>query len=197
MQDVVEEAQAKVIATGRNAAEQRQTRQALRRAVPGAKVRSSGFTNVFVLEAPGDSLAIAQQVTQQCAARIGHATAVIAETISQTEHIQEAVVRVGLEQVSRDETFCFRLRKRGSHWLRAPTPEIEVQIGSALWLALQERDGERPGVELREPDVLILAEVLGPTTAVGIVRKAWREATAMPEAVAKVETLPPEPQDDQ
>jgi tRNA(Ser,Leu) C12 N-acetylase TAN1 len=190
VQEVEEEGQAKVIVTGRNAAEQRQTRRALRRAVRGSKVRSSGFTNVFLLEAPGDALVIAQQLTQQCADRIGHASAVRAETVSETARVLEAVVNVGLQQVGRDETFCFRLRKRGRHRLEAPTPEIEVQIGSALWLALQERDGERPGVKLKEPDVLVLAEVLGPTTAVGIVRKAWREAPAKPAAAEKAETLP-------
>jgi tRNA(Ser,Leu) C12 N-acetylase TAN1 len=171
-------ARAKVIVTGRSALEWRQTRQALRRAIPGSNVRGGGFTNVFVVDAPGDALAIAERVTQECAGLIGHATAVITETLSSPDSVQDAVVRVGLAQVKREETFCFRLRKRGAHLLFAPTPEIEVQIGSALWLALQERDGERPGVELRDPDILVLAEVLGPTTAVGIVRKAWRKAPA-------------------
>jgi tRNA(Ser,Leu) C12 N-acetylase TAN1 len=115
----------------------------------------------------------------------------MAETVSETARVLEAVVRVGLQQVGRDESFCFRLRKRGTHLLEAPTPEIEVQIGSALWLALQKRDGERPGVELKEPDVLVLAEVLGPMTAVGIVRRAWRAVSAKPERTERDKTLPP------
>jgi tRNA(Ser,Leu) C12 N-acetylase TAN1 len=194
VQEVEEEARVRVIVTARSALEQRQTRQALRRAIPGSKVQSSGFTNVFVLEAPGDALAIAQQLTQQCADRTGHATAVIAEAVSEPARLREAVVRVGLAHVKRDETFCFRLRKRGAHLLQAPTPEIEVDIGTALWLALEERDGTRPGVELRDPDVLVLAEVLGPMTAVGIVRKAWREAASRPEPVEEIKG-PPSPTD--
>jgi tRNA(Ser,Leu) C12 N-acetylase TAN1 len=193
--DVEKEARARVIVTARSALEQRQTHQALRRAVPGSKVRSSGFTNVFVLEAPGDALAIAQQLTQQCSARIGHATAVIAETVSEPARLLETVVRVGLEHVRRDETFCFRLRKRGAHLLEAPTPQSEVQIGTALWLALEGRDGTRPGVELRDPDVLVIAEVLGPTTAVGIVRKAWREAPSRSQMAEEAEAPPPTPPD--
>jgi tRNA(Ser,Leu) C12 N-acetylase TAN1 len=31
-----------------------------------------------------------------------------------------------------------------------------------------------PQVDLADPDVKVIAEVLGPSTAVGIVRKAWR-----------------------
>jgi tRNA(Ser,Leu) C12 N-acetylase TAN1 len=155
-------------------------------------VRASGFTNVFILDAPGEPLAIAEHVTRECADRIGHASAVIEETISETAHLQDAVVRVGLAQVTKDETFCFRLRKRGIHLLEAPTPEIEVQIGTALWLALQARDGSRPGVDLRNPDVLVLAEVLGPTTAVGISRKAWRTPPAVAGEAATTET-PPQP----
>jgi len=83
-------------------------------------------------------------------------------------------VRVGLAQVAADESFCFRLRKRGSHLLAAPTPQLEVEIGSTLWLALKERHGRRPKVDLEDPDVLVLAEILGPTAYVGIIRKAWR-----------------------
>jgi tRNA(Ser,Leu) C12 N-acetylase TAN1 len=188
--EVEDKAWAKVIVTARSALEQRQTRQALRRAIPGSKVRSSGFTNVFVLEAPGDPLDIAQRLTEECGERIGHASAVMAEVASEPAPVLEAVVRIGLQQVGRDETFCFRLRKRGEHLLGAPTPEIEVEIGSGLWLALQERDGKRPGVELREPDVLVLAEVLGPTTAVGIVRKAWRGEPSKPEAGEKTASIP-------
>jgi tRNA(Ser,Leu) C12 N-acetylase TAN1 len=193
VQALEQEARAKIIVTGRNALEWRQTRQALCRIVPGSKVRAGGFTNVFVVEAPGDALAIAERITQECAALIGHATAVITETASLPNSVQEAAVRVGLAYVKPEDTFCFRLRKRGAHLLFTPTPQIEVQIGSALWLALQDRDHERPGVELKDPDVLVLAEVLGPTTAVGIVRKAWRRTPKKSEPERGESPAPPHP----
>lgn len=179
-----EGARARVIVTGRSALERRQTRRALRLAAPGSKVRGGGFTNVYVVEAPGDPLAVAERLTCECAAQIGHATAIITETASDLEHVQEAAAKVGLEHVGPGESFCFRLRKRGVHLLEAPTPELEVQIGGAIWLALQSRDGAPPRVDLEHPDVLVLAEVLGPVTAVGVSRKAWREAA---EASARVE----------
>ena len=155
----------------------------------------SGFTSVFVVETDGDPLAAAERLTRECADSIGHATAVVAEVVSEPQRLREAAVRVGLERVGADESFCFRLRKRGVHLLEAPTPQLEVEIGSAIWLALQERDGEPPKVDLRDPDVLVLAEVLGPTTAVGVVRKAWRAPG--PKAGEAGETPTPRGQDGQ
>jgi tRNA(Ser,Leu) C12 N-acetylase TAN1 len=184
-----QEAWAKVIVTGRNALEQRRTRRALRRAVAGSLVRSAGFTCVDIVEAPGNPLEIAERLTRECGDRIGHATAVIVEVVSEPDRVREGAVRVGLDHVGPDESFCFRLRKRGTHLLEAPTPQIEVEIGTALWKALEERDGTRPGVDLRDPDVLVIAEVLGPTTAIGLVRKAWKTQPS-PQAGA---SAPPPP----
>lgn len=126
------------------------------------------------MEAAGDPFEIAERLTRECDARIGHATAVVAEEESEPEPIQEAAVRAGLKNVGPEETFCFRVRKRGSHRLTAPTPQLEFDIGSAIWLALQERDGKPPKVRLKAPDVMVIAEVLGPVTAIGIIRKAWK-----------------------
>ena len=168
------EPQATVIVTARDILAQRQTRRALRRVSPDARVRGAGFTGVFVVEASGDAIELAARLTRECADSIGHATAVLAEELSEPVRLRDAVVRVGLAQVAADESFCFRLRKRGSHLLAAPTPQLEVEIGSTLWLALKERHGRRPKVDLEDPDVLVLAEILGPTAYVGIIRKAWR-----------------------
>jgi hypothetical protein len=52
---------------------------------------------------------------------------------------------------------------------------LEQEIGSAIWTALEEKHGAKPSVRLRDPDVAVVAEVLGPTTAVGIARRTWRE----------------------
>lgn len=183
------EAHARVIVTGRSLLEARRTVRALRRALPGFWVHGTGFTGVFVVEAEGDPLEIAERVMRKCGNRIGHATAVAAEATSEVEPVKEAAVRVGLTHVAPGESFCFRVHKRGSHLLTAPTPELELNIGSAIWHALEERDGRAPRVDLKSPDVTVIAEVLGPVTAVGVVRKAWK-ALAAPEE-EEAEAAPP------
>ena len=67
------------------------------------------------------------------------------------------------------------LEQRGAHGYAEPRPELEYAVGGAVWDALARRDGTRPRVDLTRPDVLVNAEVLGPTTLVAIVRRAWRD----------------------
>lgn len=187
---------AKVIVTARRPRQGRRIRSALRRAIPGAEVRGAGFSSVYVLEADGDPLEIAGRLTVECSSCVGHATAVLAEEVSEQERLRGAAVRVGLEHVGPRESFCFRLRKRGSHWLQQATPQLETEIGSAIWLALQEHHGSRPTVNLEDPDVLVLAEVLGPRTAIGIVRKSWtKQQRASGQATAPPESRPDESTD--
>jgi hypothetical protein len=52
---------------------------------------------------------------------------------------------------------------------------IEQEIGGAIWIALEEKYSEKPRVRMKNPDVVIVAEVLGPITAVGISRTIWRK----------------------
>jgi tRNA(Ser,Leu) C12 N-acetylase TAN1 len=86
----------------------------------------------------------------------------------------EAATRVGLDQIAPGESFAFRIHKRGTHGYSEPTPELESTVGGAIWDGLERRDGLAPHVDLSQPDVLVNAEVLGPTTLVGIVRAGWK-----------------------
>ena len=165
---------AKLIVTSRELYAIRQTIAALRATVTGARIRRAGFRGIFILEAEGDALELAKRVNQECFQSIGRATAVLAEVQSTLEPIKEAAVKIGTEQIDEDEKFCFRLHKRGSHLLEQETPKLEYEIGGAIWVALQQKFGKRPNVDLKNPDITVVAEVLGPNTAVGILRKAWR-----------------------
>jgi tRNA(Ser,Leu) C12 N-acetylase TAN1 len=60
------------------------------------------------------------------------------------------------------------------HGLGENTPKLEDEIGSAISEALQLKNGKKPVVDLDEPDVTVVAEVLGPVTMIGVLRKAWR-----------------------
>ena len=51
-----------------------------------------------------------------------------------------------------------------------------------MWRALEQKYGKKPSVDLEDPDVAVVAEVLGPWTAIGISKKAWKEMkVGMPE----------------
>jgi tRNA(Ser,Leu) C12 N-acetylase TAN1 len=181
----------KLVVTSRAPFTARRTRAALRRAVFPARITRPGFRSVFVVEAPGGPAELARQVYQDCAQRIGRATAVLAEVESKPESIKEAAVRIGTETIAPKESFCFRLHKRGLHNLPEQTPKIERDIGGAINDAVQAKTGEKPRVDLSDPDLTIEAEVLGPTTLVGILRKEWMPLT--PEEEVKPTYSQPQP----
>jgi len=171
---------AKLIVTSAGLEPARHTRFALKAAVPTARIRRTGLKGIFSLEAEGDVFELAKLIFRECSQRIGHATVVLAEVESRFEPIKETAVRIGREQISSGESFCFRIHKRGAHYLEQDTLTIEQEIGGAIWTALEQKYGAKPSVKLKNPDVAIVAEVLGPLTAVGIYRRAWREQLAAP-----------------
>lgn len=63
MQPVNERGRAKLIVTCREPYAARLTKAVLKKAAPGARVRSSGFRFTLILEAEGDIMEIAQRVT--------------------------------------------------------------------------------------------------------------------------------------
>jgi tRNA(Ser,Leu) C12 N-acetylase TAN1 len=162
---------AKLIVTSRGFEEVRQMIAAVRRALPEAHIRRTGFRGVVELEAKGRSLELACKLAQECPLDIGRVVAVLAEVQSTFEAIKETAVKIGAEHIREDEKFCFRLHKRGAHWLELETPKLEYEIGGAIWVALKQKFGREPRVDLKNPDVTVVAEVLGPNTAVGILRK--------------------------
>lgn len=164
----------KLIVTARSLFGAGKTRSILKRELPDAHVRKSGFKGIFVLESEGDPLEMAARVARECAENIGRVVAVFAEAPSRFEPIRDSAVGIGAEHIGENESFAFRIVKRGAHWLDTDTPAIEYEIGGAIWVALHEKYGKRPPVNLKDPDVTIIAEVLGADTVVGILRKEWR-----------------------
>ncbi|MBI4529312.1 MAG: hypothetical protein HY695_36395 [Deltaproteobacteria bacterium] len=169
---------ARVIVTTESLERIREARSSLKSALPDARIRSAGFKGIFIVEVDGDALELARRIQQECSASIGRATAVVAEVQSRFDLIKEAAVQAGRNQIRADERFCFRLHKRGSHWLEKDTLSIEREIGGEIWQALEQKYGTKPLVDLKNPDTTVVAEVLGPTTAIGILRKEWRREHA-------------------
>ena len=150
------------------------TLHAVKTALPSAETRGAGFTGIFLVADRGDALELAQWLTRTCSEQVGRVMAVLACVPSTARSIREAAVTVGMEQIDEGQTFRFRLRKRGAHSLEQDTPVLEGEIGGAIWVALERKYGAKPRVNLKNADVTIAAEVLGPTTLVGIVKPAWR-----------------------
>ena len=166
---------AKLIVTSAGQEKARDTRFALKTSIPIARVRRTGLKGIFSLEAEADVIELAKLIYRECRQHIGHVTAVLADVESRFEPIKDAAVRVGLEWIGKEESFCFRIHKRGAHFLEHDTLTLEQEIGGAIWIALKEKHGANPSVRLKNPDIAIVAEVLGPITAVGVSRRAWRE----------------------
>jgi tRNA(Ser,Leu) C12 N-acetylase TAN1 len=165
----------KLIVTSRGLEPVRSLRSALRRAVPGARVRSTGFRGILALEGEGDPSEVAQLVYDECQQSVGHVTAVLARVESNEESIGEATVRIAAAQIGPEESFCFRVNKRGTHGLEKDTAALEREIGGAICTALERKNSGKPKVNLKNPDVIVTAEIMGPVAVIGITRKSWRE----------------------
>jgi len=168
------ENKARLIITSKDFYAVRKTVSALKKLIPDARVRPTGFRAIFALEAEGDPNELASRIMQDCSRFVGHVTTILSEVESRVDPIKDIAVKVGAEQIGQDESFAFRLNKRGSHWLNEETPKLERDIGGAIWKALKEKYGKEPKVNLGSPDVAVIAEVLGPNTAIGVSRKKWR-----------------------
>lgn len=166
----------KLIVTSRGLQPARYLRSALRSAIPGARVRGTGFRGIFALEAEGDPAELAKLVYDECSQSIGHATAVLATVESREEPIKDAAAQIGAAQIGPEDSFSFRLHKRGAHGLEQDTSKLEREIGGAIWVVLEGKYTKKPKVNLKNPDITVIAEILGPIAAVGISRRAWRES---------------------
>jgi len=159
----------RLLVTYKNFLSSKQTYLAIKRVLPRAEVRGSGFKGVFLVEVEGDPFEAAKALNR-CSA-VGRAVPLLVEVASDVESVKQAALRVS-ELLSPAESFCFRLYKRGAHKLDKPTPEIEREVGAAIQMEVERRKGRRPEVDLENPDVEISAEVLGPVTHVGILRES-------------------------
>jgi tRNA(Ser,Leu) C12 N-acetylase TAN1 len=165
---------ARLIVTDCGKRPSRECRRLLRKAFADAHLRNTGFRHVFIVESTGDPLELAANTLRKHPAGIGHVTPVLAEIDTGTGAIRDASLAIAIEQIGPDETFCFRLNKRGAHGLIEDTPTLEYNIGGAIWSALRQKHAKKPLVNLDDPDVTVVAEVLGPRTAIGIWKKAWK-----------------------
>lgn len=164
---------AKLVVTALGLYDEKPAKMALKNVLPDIKAASTGFRGVLLAEVEGDSFQVAAELSRKIIFDIGRIVPVIQEVKSELESIKETATKIALEHIVQNESFCFRIHKRGRHELIRSTPEIEELIGRTIHMALEEKFGKKPRVDLENPDVSIHAEVLGKRTMVGIIRKNW------------------------
>ncbi|HEY1232221.1 MAG TPA: THUMP domain-containing protein [Candidatus Binatia bacterium] len=175
MAETIQHANVNLIITNRGLEPVRSLRFALRRAVRGGRVRGTGFRGILRLEAEGDPAEVAKLVYEECSQNVGHLTAVLATVESKEESIRDVAVQIAAAQIGSEESFSFRVNKRGTHGLKKDTSTLEREIGGAIWIALERKYQKRPRVNLKNPNITVIAEILGPIAAIGISRREWRE----------------------
>jgi tRNA acetyltransferase TAN1 len=163
------------IVTSRTLYGEFQTTLTLRRLIEGIKVRKTPFRAVLIVEHEEiEALDLAEKITRECYFDIGKAVPALAKVESSFEEIRDAAIKVSLTHIREGENFCLRINKRGAHALEKPTPELEYEVGGAVHDALAEKHGSKPKVDLSDPEVTVMVEVLGMESVVGILRKGWQ-----------------------
>ncbi len=79
-----------------------------------------------------------------------------------------------LKKIRKGESFCVIIERRGLKGAFS-SQEVAKDVGTFISKALEERDGEKPKVNLRDPDKAIVFETLGKWCGVGIISKEMRE----------------------
>jgi protein-L-isoaspartate(D-aspartate) O-methyltransferase len=158
----------------------RRAQAALERALPNALATGAGYQGLILVESAENAERMAEIVTRRCGAAVRRVTAVSAEVPSDPPSLRGAAVDLAVEAIGPGESFAFRIRKRRPHGYPGGSHEIEHDVGGAIEAALRRVERRAPRVQLRDPDVIINAEVLGRTTLVGVIRRKWRADTAVP-----------------
>jgi len=109
---------ARLLVTARGFSAGREAMRALRSTVPQALIQGTSFRGIFLVEAATqDTLALAERVIAGAGPRVGRVLAVLAEVATERPAIEEAALAVARRHLAADDSFCFRLHKRGPHGL--------------------------------------------------------------------------------
>jgi len=89
------------------------------------------------------------------------------------EEFCEAVESL-LEKIRKGESFGIAVERRGLKEAFS-SQEVAKEVGTFISKALEERDGAKPMVNLRDPDKAVVFETLGRWCSVGVISKEMRE----------------------
>lgn len=77
-------------------------------------------------------------------------------------------------RIGKGESFCIVVERRGLKGFFS-SHEVAKEVGTFIFKTLWERDGEKPRVDLNDPDKAIVFETLDKWCGVGVVSKEIRE----------------------
>jgi len=83
------------------------------------------------------------------------------------------VVRLLLEKIQKGESFSVIVERRGLKGAFS-SQEVAREVGTFISKVLEERDGEKPEVNLRDADKAVIFETLGRWCGVGMISKEMR-----------------------
>jgi len=89
------------------------------------------------------------------------------------EEFSEAM-RPLLERIRKGESFCVKVERRGLKGLFS-SQQVAREVGTFISAVLEERDGEKPRVNLEDPDKAVIFETLDRWCGVGIISKEMRK----------------------
>ena len=164
------------LVTSRNLQGEFQTTQTLCRLIDGIIIKKTSFRSILIVDNDKiDSLELSKKIIEECYFDIGKAVPILEEVSSNFDDIKHCAVKVGLSHIPKGDSFSLRINKRGSHSLDKPTSDLESDIGGSIYDALEKKHNRTPRVNLNDPDVKVIVEILGPKSIIGIVRKEWLE----------------------
>jgi len=79
-----------------------------------------------------------------------------------------------LKKIKKGQSFCVIVERRGLKGAFS-SQKVAKDVGTFISKVLEERDGEKPKVNLDDPDVAVIFETLGTWCGVGIISKEMRE----------------------
>lgn len=79
-----------------------------------------------------------------------------------------------LKKIRKGESFCVRVERRGLKGTFS-SQEAAKKVGTFISESLEKRDGEKPKIDLTEPDKAVVFETLGRWCGVGIISKKMRK----------------------
>jgi len=83
-------------------------------------------------------------------------------------------VKPFLEKIKKGESFCVVVERRGLKGIFS-SQKVAKDVGTFISKVLEERDGEKPKVNLDDPDEAVIFETLGRWCGVGIISREMRE----------------------
>lgn len=94
-------------------------------------------------------------------------------SINNADEDMNEEVKSFIERIGRRESFAVRVERRG-YSEELSSKELEEKVGTYITKSLEDIYGEKPDVDLEDPDKAVIIETLGKWCGIGIITKNMR-----------------------